>query len=332
VEQRQYDIDDVIGKYLSGEATEDERLFVEKWISGSAGNKRYFEHLKTIFTKAAAVSGLQDFDPDAAWEKMRSRLATPHTRSVPFKPGQRTFDLFLKIAASVIVISAIGFGMFRYFSAAPAQLTVVAETKPRADTLPDGTAVFLNKTSRLVYNFDKKQGLHVVKLKGEAYFNIRHTDHPFVIEVDKVHIKDIGTSFNVRAFPDSYAIEVFVEEGQVQFYSDGDPGVTVGKNEKGLYDRKTGRFSIAAPDMNETSYKTRSFVFNDRDLQTVVNTLNEVYETRIVIGDSLKHCRLSVNFNDESTEEISAIIAETLGVKVRRSGNEFILEGPGCPK
>lgn len=331
MKQKEYDIDNIIGKYLCGEASAEEVEYVEGWITDSPENSQYFEHIKTIFTTVPTVKTWQNFDQDAAWKKMEVKLITEPTAKIV--PLISNYKAWLKFAASAIFLCALAVAGYRYLSPVTPHVQLITQGKIESDTLPDGTGVFLNKTTELEYSFNKSKNQHVVKLKGEAFFNIRHQeDKNFIVDLGEVYIRDIGTSFNVKAHPDSSTIEVIVEEGEVMFFSDTDTGIYLRENGKGVYNKKSGKFFIENPEVNEIAYKTKFFVFTDVDLQSIINTVNEVYETKIRIADALKECRLSVNFNNETTEEISNIIAETLGLTVKRSGDVFLLEGAGCPE
>lgn len=199
--------------------------------------------------------------------------------------------------------------------------------------MPDGSGVFLNKQTELVYQYDRKKKNHVVKLKGEAYFNIQHDDSKtFIVDLEGIFIRDIGTSFNVKAYPEDNTIEVVVEEGKVMFYTDTDSGIYLSAKGKGIYNKATKTFSIEQPEENVLAYKTRFFSFSDTDLQTVIIALNNVYDKKIVLGGNLRNCHLTVSFNNEDINEIATIIAETLGLTVSNSANEIRLEGPGCEK
>jgi transmembrane sensor len=331
VEELNNHIDELIGKYLSGEATKEESETVFAWIAENENNKRYFDHLKTIFARASAISRFQSFDADAAWLKMKPRLHSPSAgRTIEFSDREAKTKLFLKFAASVIVLCAIGFATYKFIQPAPA-IQLITKATTQNDTLPDGTGVFLNKTTDLVYSVNKIKNEHVVKLKGEAFFNVSSkSEKSFLVDLGNVFIKDIGTAFNVKAYPDSATIEVFVEEGEVMFYSETDSGVYLKAGGKGVYDRRTSKFSIDKPDVNDIAYKTKSFIFADVELKQVAEALNGVYNEKIIIGDSLKHCRLSVNFNNENIEEIAHVIAETLSVSLERTANGYYLNGAGC--
>jgi ferric-dicitrate binding protein FerR (iron transport regulator) len=328
-------IDELIGKYLAGEASSVERGQVEAWAMQSATNQKYLEDFRIIFKKAADVKVLHSFDEDVAWNKMKAKLGR-ETKVVSIDSAKPGLNLYYKIAASVIIILSAGLFIFKPFDKPTAHtVEFIAETKTVSNVLPEGSDVFLNKQTKLTYAYDKKKKEHVVKLEGEAYFKIKHEEEKnLIIDVAGIYIKDIGTSFNVKAYRDSNTVEVVVEEGEIVFYTDNDSGVHLHASAKGIYDKTARRFSIEKPEKNTLkntlAYKTKIFSFDGTTLETVVNDLNSVYDEKIIIPDHLKQCRLTVDFANEDIDEITNIIAETLGLSVRRSKQEIFLEGTRC--
>lgn len=326
-------IDELIGKYLAGEAQAEEIAFIELWVKENEGNQKYIDQFKTIFQKAASVKGFQTFDTDAAWIKLRSSLRKAETKTINFQPGRATNIQFMwRIAASIIVVLGVGFFAYKILTPSGTQPVVVAATTETVtDTLPDGSGVVLNKETKLAYSFDKKKKTHTVQLKGEAYFNIHHDENKtFIVDVAGIYVRDIGTSFNVKAYPESNTVEVVVEQGEVMFYSDKDSGVYLREHGKGIYDKTTKTFRIDEPEANVLAYKTKFFSFSNTDLVTVVEALNDVYDKKIFLSEGLENCHITVSFNNESQDEIVAVIAETLGLTVNETGEKIMLEGPGC--
>lgn len=325
-------IDDLIGKYLAGEAAQDEILFVESWAKQTTENQKYLEQCKSIFNRASVVSEWQEFDTDAAWNKLKGSLKKADTHVIPLHKPRKNF--YWQIAASIAIILGIGF--FAYKLTGPASVNsveVITEKATLADTLPDGSDVFLNKKTELTYAYDKKKKNHLVKLKGEAYFNIHHEDDKnFIIDASGVLIKDIGTSFNVKAYPGDSTVEVVVEEGKVMFYTDTDSGVYLSAHGKGIYNKRTKTFTVEEPELNVLAYKTKFFSFSDTTLRSVVEELNSVYDKKIVLDSNLGDCHLTVSFNNENIDEIAAIIAETLGLSLEKSDSQLRLQGSGCEK
>jgi transmembrane sensor len=331
VENRFDHIDELIGKYLAGEASASERTEVDNWASMSVANKQYIEQMKTVFNKAASIREWQQFDADAAWNKMKSRMQ-PSAKTVAMKP-QRNAAIYWRVAASLLFILSVGYGMYAWLQKPTDMLAITSDKQSVQDTLPDGSMAFLNKGSAIDYHYDPAKKKRSVKLTGEVYFDVKHEEtKPFIIETNDVIIEDIGTTFNVKAYPESPTIEVFVETGEVAFYTKENPGLRLLEGETGIYHKQSKSFArIAQSDTNVLSYKTRVFNFYNVDLGTVVESLNEIYEVKIKLANKkLESCRLNVSFKGEPIEVIADIIAETLQLTITKTENEFILDGSGC--
>jgi len=334
VENNQDHIDELIGKYLAGEAASEEVAMVEKWAGQSDENRQYVSQFKTIFHQATAAKDVHIFDTDAAWERLSRSLANRSGKTIqlPASGVHATQVWRWSVAASVVLAIGIGLYLFSLRDVAASHPVVVASNKQTLrDTLPDGSEIFLNKSTNLSYGYDKKKKEHRVKLEGEAFFNIHHEKNKnFVIDINGILIRDIGTSFNVRAYPSSDLIEVVVEKGEVMFYTENDSGLYLKENGKGVYNKTTRRFTVDQPDENVLAYKTKVFGFNNVELPVIIEALNQVYDKQIVLRGNLNACRLTVSFNDEPQEEIIAVIAETLNLTVDGAGDQFVLEGAGC--
>jgi transmembrane sensor len=327
VKNRINDIDELIGKYLAGEASAEERNIVNSWCRENEGNLQYFNHLRLIFDRSATVQESIDVDADVAWNKVKSRLRQQE-KIVPLKP-ERSSWTYLKIAASIAVVFAVGFFAYRNTAKSTTPLEVVADVKTVTDTLPDGSEVVLNKKTKLQYAYNKSKKEHLVKLRGEAYFDINHAkEENFIIEASGVFIRDIGTSFNVKAYPDSATIEVVVEEGEVIFYTATDSGLSLKAGGKGIYNKVTKEFSVDRPEANVAAYKTRTFVFQGTRLAEVAEQINRVYDTKLIVSDAIKDCKITVNFDNEPIDEIIALIRLTHeGITMKTTEQGIELDG-----
>src|SRR4030095_4142172 len=98
------------------------------------------------------------------------------------------------------------------------QHEIVAQNGSRTTTiLPDGSKVWINAGSRIVYepNFNTKQ--REVILYGEAYFDVvKEPARPFIVHAGSIHIRVLGTVFNVKSYPDDKTIETTLLKGLVQ--------------------------------------------------------------------------------------------------------------------
>lgn len=325
------DMDELIGKVLAGEATVQEQQELNAWLTSSTANQAYFNNLKVIFDKAASKDDKLEFDTDAAWNKVRDRINKGKVVSMQ-KRTERT-SIWVRIAAGVAIFFGVIYFLNNPIGPATQQMAVVSTDSTRQDTLPDGTTAFLNKKSELAYSYDAKAKSRKVKLKGEAYFSVKHDEEkPFVIEADEILVRDVGTEFNLKAYPEKDTIEILVTEGEVQFYTLYDSGLMLKAGQRAIYSKRNKIFyRIEKPDTNILAYKTKVFSFNNTDLKSVVELLNEVYNSKIVLANKkLFDCRLTANYKEDNPAIIAEVIAETMNLTLTRKGEELILDGDGC--
>jgi transmembrane sensor len=332
VENELNDIDDLIGKVLAGEAGAEEQIQLQNWIRANEANALYFNQIKTIFDSASGNQVQLKFDEDAAWANVKRKLHSQNetkTRYLFTLEGGK----MLRIAAGILLISFVGFFAYQQLNR-PTQTFVAKSVETTLlDTLPDGSSAFLNKRSTVSYEYNPKDQIRKVKLKGESFFEVKHEEEkPFIIEAEDVLVRDIGTAFNVKAYPESDTVEVIVQSGEVQIYTVKNPGLLLSAGETGIYSKHLREFSkIVKADTNALAYKTGVFSFNNTDLKSLISKINEVYDAHITLGNQrLENCHVTVSFNNDKLETIVEVIAETLNLKVTRNENEILLEGAGC--
>src|SRR5690606_24364994 len=100
---------------------------------------------------------------------------------------------------------------------------LVTLATPRAGqyavTLSDGTRVWLNSVSELVYptRFDDQE--RNVWVKGEAYFEVAHdSNRPFIVHSAKQNIRVLGTKFNIHAYDDEIIHHTTLVQGSVEVW------------------------------------------------------------------------------------------------------------------
>lgn len=184
-----------------------------KTIPGSKKEK-YLNLLKTIW-EASAKTSIPDV-PDAAdeWQRLQIAItsAERESKAIHIRPTfGNLFQLRYASAVAIIVLIALS-SLFIYNRYIPVSYQTDKKEKLTI-TLPDGSSVQLNCVSKLTFqkNFNKKS--RQVTLKGEAYFDVKKGDLPFIIKTDVAQVRVLGTSFNVRVRDEQ--IEVAVNRGAV---------------------------------------------------------------------------------------------------------------------
>lgn len=139
----------------------------------------------------------------------------------------------LLIAASVLVVVALaGWWLWPGSSVKRSEIASREVKTPKGSqsylTLPDGTEVWLNANSKIVYDDHFNQSARHVKLTGEAYFKVAKDENkPFIIQAGGLKVKVLGTVFNVRSYPDESNIETTLVSGSVEITLDDQPGNTI---------------------------------------------------------------------------------------------------------
>jgi transmembrane sensor len=317
--------DDLLVKYLLGEATAEEQTLVEEWMVSDDVNKKQYEDFKTIWEESKGLAAISTVNENEAWQRFKNRIATDEEKKTQVKRMQSLS--WMRIAAMLIlIIGAAGLGYYLLSDQPVKNLVVATQQQPMADTLPDGSIVTLNKNSVINYPSKFKGETRSVALKGEAFFNVTpDKKKPFIITVNDVTIKVVGTSFNVRS--DKGVTEVIVETGVVQVMRKKQI-VELRPAEKVKVSEKD---SVLAKQKEEEKlynyYRTKEFVCDDTPLWKLVEVLNEAYDTTIVIENKeLRNLRLNTTFVNESLDNVLDIASLTLGFTVVEEKDRIVLK------
>ncbi|MBS7232133.1 DUF4974 domain-containing protein [Flavobacterium psychroterrae] len=249
-------ITEIIYKYFSNEASEQEVQTLFEWIDASEENKKHFISLK----KTWAISGLSE------------DLSNNSVPVISIQPKNKVFH-YLKYAAVILVVFGLGKLAFDFSQKAKSSKEIVLElANGRSEfitknnhtqiknsngdliakkfpnqiiyfgkvqdqevvyntlkvpygkkfklTLSDGTVVSLNSGTTLKYpeqfGINSKRNVY---LTGEAFFEVtKDKEHPFIVNANQVDIEVLGTKFNVSAYPENPTVNGTLVEGSIEMY------------------------------------------------------------------------------------------------------------------
>ncbi|SDK12117.1 FecR family protein [Pedobacter sp. ok626] len=133
---------------------------------------------------------------------------------------------------------------------------VVGNGKRSVIKLPDGTQVWLNSGSRLIYPLTFSGDVREVYLEGEAYFDVTHDkQHPFHVRANKMDIKVLGTEFFVSSNADSDNNYAVLVEGSIAFST----GTWLNKIERQLVPGQRINFNLKENKLLISEVKTAEF-------------------------------------------------------------------------
>lgn len=331
-------MDLLISRFLTGQASEQEKAELARWLEASEANRKYFGDIEFVYKQATPYHPIVKVDVDKAWNNVRHQIQSQkqepekQTHVVAFR-----LPVWARIAAAAAVLLTVSFLIYRSITPsdhqAPVLLSISATDSVLKEVLTDSTVIFVNKNSnlRLATDYGKKE--RRVILQGEAFFDIKPIENkPFIVESEGVFVKNLATAFNVRALAGDSIVEVYVRKGKVALFTSSHQGIEISEGQAGIFNRNTGEFKkLEQPDANTVAYVSKAFFFNNSPLFEVIRQLNRVYGANIrLASDNLKYCSISVSFEDEEIELILSIITETLGLDFEQDEQGYIITGESC--
>lgn len=331
-------MEELMAKYFSGEAGQEEILLLSAWVKEDDENRRLFSDTQQAWAKMEQEVIDREFDIDGEWKMISERIkenSKPKIIRFPF--GKNGFvGSFLRVA-SVFAILVGTVYLIRQFFAVPQTIEIIAQTDRLDTVLPDGSKVSLNKGSVITHSENFKTSRHL-KLKGEAQFDVIHdSEHPFIVEAGKIRVEALGTSFYVNNDVAGNKVTVVLMEGKVAVYSSDKPDekTILLPGEKTEIKTKGDTISIAPKSENSDQYfniwKTRSMSFNDEPMGKVAILLSKAYNKTVVLKNkSLADCRITASFEDQSIESVMKVIESTLSLRVKISQDKIEIDGNSC--
>lgn len=321
--------DDVLVKYLLGEALQEEALAVETWLQASAENNTYYIQLKKIWEQSLDLAPQIQIDEKEAWQRFQQSIA-----AIPVKEKTKPASLFnlsaIKWMAAAAVVILITSGLKFLLNERPEPAIAMMEkttlSEITKDTLQDGSVITLNKNTKLSYPEKFTGESRPVSLKGEAFFEVKpDKSKPFVIAANDVTITVVGTSFNVKNYDST--TEVIVESGIVRI-SYLNQSVELFKGEKITV--KNNQPNLEKNQISNSLYnyyRTGIIDCNVTTLKALIGTLNQAFEVNIVLAKpSLENLQITAVFENENIDTILDIVCATLDLSVSNEGNNYLID------
>ena len=283
-----FEIDIIIQKYVKGETSEEENLQLHQWIQQSSENKKRFFAEKDIWDSYGFHSNKKKYEVAPELEILKKR--------VEFRNAHRSIKLInvLKMAAMLLIAFGLGWSG-QYLSLFNKQQTdeasmqeiIVPKGQVNQIFLADGTRIWINSGSKLTLPSVFAPGERVVKLNGEAFFEVaKDKKRPFMVEVNGQQIKVFGTSFNVRAYDNSDKIETTLETGQIQLRI-GNETKMLKPGEQSLFNKTEKQLVISKVDpVNFSSWKEGRYEFQNEDLIEVFKVVERWYDVEITYDEN----------------------------------------------
>ena len=195
-------------------------------------------------------------------------------------------------------------------------------------TLSDGTRVWLNSETSIQYPVAFGAKERRVFVQGEAYFEVaKDAKKPFTVQFMSSSVTVLGTSFNIRAYPEEKRSQTTLAEGSVRIYSPGS-SMLLKPGEQAEVSALSGEMVKQEVEVkNFTSWKDGRFVFEQQPLEDIMRTLERWYDIRVIFKDEgAKRISLSENmkrYGDFS--QVMKMLQMTGDVRFELHGNDVYI-------
>ena len=315
----------IIIKYLLNKSVKEKQM-IDRIIQDDEKSRQVFDAYLEVWEKSADVKDFEKIDVKDGWKKVRSRMnIKPASKRIPV----RTY--FLRTAAILALALGLAYFLIRLVDFASSEEMTYTELEAsgskREILLPDGSHIYLNESSKLIYNNNFGETNRDIILDGEAFFDVSHNEKlPFKIYSLNATVEVLGTSFNVKA--DSIQVTVGVITGKVAFYESehAENRIELLPDNTGIYSTTMNKITRQDYfDRNSIAWHTRKFVFRNQPLDEVCKTLTGFYRLKLVTDENIQYFepvtlspstesldRILYTINNSLTENIELVLKDDL--------------------
>lgn len=322
-------IEILIARMLSGEASPKEISELANWAKLTPANKKLIENSKHAWQSSRKLLSEIEIQNDQLIVKTQIQVQQKQVRR------RKNITLFYRAAAVIAIplLLTIGWLLGTQFDANQTNsLCEVSAPKGQVAecVLADGTKVWLNTGSTIRYNPTLSGMNRIIKLSGEAYFKVTKNQHkPFIVETTHIQVKVLGTSFNIKAYPDQTGTETTLEEGRIELSLNDFPHqapVEMKPGEHAVYNPYSQKITVKKTDTYLlTSWRDGKYIFKDADLKTLIQQLEKLYDVRIYLKDEEMgtiRFRGTFEYNQNILDALETI-ERTTSLKYRMNGRNI---------
>jgi transmembrane sensor len=321
---------DLLHRFEKGLCTPQEKELLEKWIDAMDNGVRPFKN-----------------ESDKIRVKNALRASVYQHAGLVQKPEGKQVYFLLKMAASLLLMAAVGYGAFTYYRASEAEKYAATEVRTGSEIekvlLSDGSIVWLKPHSSLTYPRQfNNEGERLVSLAGEALFEVeKNPAQPFIVRSGELTTTVLGTSFNIRNTGER--TEVFVLTGKVVVtVLSTNKKMELRPEEKAIYAlaaQQLEKVEEAKKETEETkaaavaAYTTGteySMSFRNTRMTEIARRMEGKFNVEVTLEGPVEACLITADFTDQSLGSTLEMITEALNASYTISNNKVTITGNGC--
>jgi len=195
--------------------------------------------------------------------------------------------------------------------------------------LADGTKVWVNSGSKVVYPARFEGGTREIFIEGEAYLDVsRNEELPFIVKTRQLDIKVLGTQFNVLSLADELTMEVVLVSGQVEVKTKDSADKILAPHELFKYDISTGETSITTVDITDhIAWKDGYYPFTSQPMDVLLKKIARYYGIQISWDKKVSalSCSGKLDLRNDPAEVFS-LLKEAAPITIEERNGEYLVK------
>ncbi|WP_242203484.1 FecR family protein [Aestuariivivens insulae] len=283
-------------KLIKGQLSPEEEKLVVDWLLNNPKKRKQYEILKA---KEVALS-------------LRKTNKTASTKTKLNRFSKYAAILLIALASTIVTWQVL-FNNTHLDDANINDASLVLVTTQKAETkvitLEDSTRIVLNSNSALSYPKHFKGNTREVAIKGEAFFDVtKNKEKPFIVTTNEgLKIKVLGTSFNVKSYPEDRKMETTLVSGKVKVIEERrNTVVELSPSQKATYIKKEDKMIVEQVNtVNFTSWKEGRLIYNETPMREVIKDLERMYDLKFdVASDKILDYKYKGEFDNLNINQI----------------------------
>lgn len=201
--------------------------------------------------------------------------------------------------------------------------------------LPDGTKVWLNAGSKLIFPTQFNDKTRRIFLEGEAYFDVSHNKQkPFIVSTSDLNVTVLGTEFNFSAYPSDNEFEAVLIEGSIKIKENKvlnlrgketllEPG------QKAVFNKNNHTTQVLNDVDLEyySSWRDGILLFKTESILNVFKRLSRYYDVEIITERSVDVNNMISGKLDlkDSLDEVLSVVSEVAPISYTIDNNKVFI-------
>lgn len=334
-------------KYIKGDAAKQEEIEILEWIGKDPQNERYFVMLNNLWIS-------QNISQDKANEREIEEIRELTTKR---SDSRKRYRRYISYAAAAVIILSVGLNLLfvnktisdKNKKEEPVRMAylpteykheVYTEKGVKARiTLPDGSMVWLNSDSRIIYPDRFETDIREVEFSGEAYFDVvKDSLRPLIINTNKnFKVEVLGTKFNIKSYDNDSEARTTLFSGSLNVVSmvpgrtqkDSKEVVTKLKPLESCIVREKKSPLHFKPEHAEKqkAWKDGKIIFESTPMAETIKILERWHGVEFVVKDkSIYSFDITAKFKSESIVQIMEMIKYCSLVDYSIDSNKVVLQ------